>query len=59
MVQNNRMIMRSYEITRVCCMMVVHPPGVGEVMGSIIGPNCVIAKDVKMNTYSYYVKCAI
>ena len=28
--------------------MLVHPPGVGEVMVSIIGPNRVIAKDVKL-----------
>ncbi len=38
--------------------MVAHPPGVGEVIGSIFGPNDVIAKDVKSCTYCYYVICA-
>ncbi len=30
---------------------VAHPPGVGEVVGPILGPNRVIAKDVKSCTY--------
>ncbi len=28
-------------------------------MGSILGPNCVIAKDVKSCSYYCYVRCAI
>ncbi len=35
-----------------------HPPGVGEFMGSILGPNRVIVKDVKSYTYCCYVRCA-
>ncbi len=34
-----------------------HPPGVGEVMGSILDPNCVIPKGVKSCTYCCYVRC--
>ncbi len=36
---------------------VAHLPGVGEVMGSILGPNRIIAKDVKSCTYCCHVRC--
>ncbi len=32
--------------------------GVGKVIGSMLGPNRVIAKDVKNCTYCCYVRCA-
>ncbi len=32
--------------------------GVGKVMGSMLGPNRVLAKDVKSCTYCCYVRCA-
>ena len=35
-------------MTCVSGIMVAYPLGVGEVMGSILGLNCVIAKDVKV-----------
>ena len=35
----------------------MHPPGVGEVTGSTLGPNRVRAKDVKSCTYCCYVRC--
>ncbi len=38
---------------------VAHPTGVGEVMGSLLGPNRVIAKDGDSCTYCCYVRCAI
>ncbi len=31
---------------RSVAQLVAHPPGVGEVTGSILGPNCVVAKVV-------------
>ncbi len=34
------------------------PPVLGEVMGSILGPNHVTAKDFESCTYACYVRCA-
>ncbi len=37
---------------------VAHPPGVGNLMGSMLGQNRVIDKDIKNCTYYYYVRRA-
>ena len=39
-------------------MSVVHPLGVGEVISSILDPNCVIAKDDESCTDCCFVGCA-
>ena len=46
-----------FGLTRVCGV-TVSAFVQGEVMGSILGPNRVIAKDVKSCTYCCYVRCA-
>ncbi len=45
-------------ITRICGITGSASARRGEVMGSIFGPNRVIAKDVKRCTYCCYVRCA-
>ncbi len=39
------------------CVSVAHPPGVGEVIVLILGPNRFKAKNVKSCTYCLYVRC--